>query len=303
MTLSATDPTHRLVTEAKLAESVGDLVTEAAAIVPRMEQIETMAGLAPGEVTDAQTANLISRANTSTRAALGAAIVSGAVEAVGGRMVFTDDLGITVPDGTVVFHYQGPRAWVESLSDGLIGFTPRWARRTEWVGGKGSIALPYIAPGGTARLALSIDALGSNERDVEIRAVVERSQKLGALHCGVIFRGSGVPGQEGGVAVGFINETLTAGRYQNGTYSTISTVPAGIQNATRYVIRARMDGNKLQAKVWQEGTAEPAAWMLDSVVDTNSGPGWAGLVTATRSMSQTWSNLSVATQGNTAVQA
>ena len=55
--------------------------SEAAAIVPRMEQIETMAGLAPGEVTDAQTANLVSRQDTDTRAALDAATA----QAVGGR--------------------------------------------------------------------------------------------------------------------------------------------------------------------------------------------------------------------------
>lgn len=55
-------------------EQVEVVRAEAAAIVPRMEQIEAMAGLAPGEVTDAQTANLITRQDTETRNALNAAI-------------------------------------------------------------------------------------------------------------------------------------------------------------------------------------------------------------------------------------
>lgn len=44
-------------------------------LVPRVEHIETMAGLAPGEVTDAQTANLITQPSTATRDALNAATV------------------------------------------------------------------------------------------------------------------------------------------------------------------------------------------------------------------------------------
>lgn len=42
--------------------------------IDRVEHIETMAGLAPGEVTDAQTANLLHQSDSSTRAALGEAM-------------------------------------------------------------------------------------------------------------------------------------------------------------------------------------------------------------------------------------
>ena len=60
-------------------EQVEVVRAEAAAIVPRMEQIEAMAGLAPGEVTDAQNANLITRQDTETRNALNAATAEIAV--------------------------------------------------------------------------------------------------------------------------------------------------------------------------------------------------------------------------------
>ena len=87
---------RRLVTEAALApaleqaEAASTAASQAQqtadALVPRMDQIETMAGLAPGEVTDERTANLIARADTSTRNALNAATAQ-AIDAIPGPTV------------------------------------------------------------------------------------------------------------------------------------------------------------------------------------------------------------------------
>ena len=65
-----------VATEASTAASQAQATSDA--LVPRVAQIETMAGLAPGEVTDAQTANLITRQDTETRDALNAANVQAA---------------------------------------------------------------------------------------------------------------------------------------------------------------------------------------------------------------------------------
>lgn len=67
------------------AGSAAQAQQTATALVPRVEHIETIAGLAPGEVTDAQTANLIAQPSTATRDALSAAFVSSGEEWVNAK--------------------------------------------------------------------------------------------------------------------------------------------------------------------------------------------------------------------------
>ena len=137
----------------------------------------------------------------------------------------------------------------------------------------------------SAREGHSIDALGNNVDDVEI-VVIGRNEvggDEGGNRLYVIMRGSGSGGEDlTGVAVGIraSSDNLRAIIYRNGT-STAEEVdlPSVVQNDEPWVLRARVDGNRIRARAWRYGVdSEPANWQLDLPTGAvNITTGWVGL--------------------------
>ena len=132
-----------------------------------------------------------------------AAVRSQALDAVGARVVFTEDPSISVPDGTLVVHYQGPRTWTEEFSDGLAGMTPRLTERSTWTSSDGAAIMPAAraTPFSSPR-ALSIDRLGEGESVVELLGEVSTSALIGSSVCGLIARGRGYGSKQWGARRG-----------------------------------------------------------------------------------------------------
>lgn len=263
----------------------------------RLSALEVLGGLAPGSPTDATMTDIALQPDSM----FGGALTSKSVEAIGGRLLFTDDPGVSVPDGTLVALYQGSRQWVERFNDGLYGLTPRWARRDQWTWADGAATIPAVT-GLPGRRGLSIDALGSNERDVELLARVNAAATATAVNTGLFLRGSGTEDSNSSFAV-----CLRAGGFWVISYTPSGATVLSDQNINRRtgvdcMIRFRAT-DRLQAKVWHADETEPTAWQYDDIIVGNKAPGWAGMFSnvSTSAFAQKYLEIAVATQGETAV--
>lgn len=274
-------------------------------ISTRLGALEVLGGLEPGDVSDATVQNLITQEGTSTRTALNAAIGQSAVtSSTVARIVATDDPATVPAENELVLVYQGPRRMFEQFDDGLIGLTPRWKGRADWQAGAGDITIPASGTTGTRRRALSFDQVGSAEADVEVMAEFVRTGTQAALACGVALRGRTEPnGAETGIVVGVSSDFLTAWTFVAGVATNIPGVTVAITSGTAYRLRARIDGNRLTARIWASSDPEPTVWQMDTTATAVPSPGWVGLASSamTPAIVQAWRWASVGTQGQTAV--
>ena len=240
------------------------------------------------------------------RSALDSAIEQGAVTSQSvGRIVTSTDPAEPLSDGEVLLVYQGPRSWTEDFTDGLYGMTPRWNARGRWQWEAGDVKLLRPAgEGGTSsvRSALSIDALGQAETDVELLAEVTFGGNSSALNNGLILRGSGTPGKETGFAAGLRADGWWVVRYVDGVATILSSGAAGATAGEMFRMRFRA-GDRLQFRLWRAANPEPAWWTYDDIIVNNQTPGWCGLASAlaTELFTQRWHRVAVATQGLPAV--
>jgi hypothetical protein len=75
----------------------------------------------------------------------------------------------------------------------------------------------------------------------------------------------------------FIDGTnLTAVKKVNGAISMLQSVPFAAKDGVSYIIRVRLVGSNIMARVWQTGQAESPNWMLITT-DTSLASGYDGL--------------------------
>ena len=221
-----------------------------------------------------------------------------------GRIITSTDPAEPLAEGEVLLVYQGPRSWTEDFTDGLYGMTPRWNARDRWQWEAGDVTLLHPAgePGwGSVRSALSIDALGQVETEVELLSEVTVGANNNALNNGLILRGSGTPGKETGFAAGLHADGWWVGRYTDGAWTLLSSGSAGATAGEMFRMRFRV-GDRLQFRLWRAANPEPTWWTYDDSLVTAIPPGWYGLASAlaTPNFTQRWHRVAVATQGGTA---
>lgn len=218
-----------------------------------------------------------------------------------GRIVTSTDASESLDEGDVLLVYQGARAWTENFDDGLHGMTPHWNRRGDWDWATGAVVSPVV-PGapGNARKALSIDALGDREADVELLAEISPAETYPALHHALVLQGSGTAGRETGWVAGFLGTDLYFGKYNNGSFTSHHRSASSITAGTPQKVRARIDGGRIMVRTWPSEESEPASWTVDMDMIGGSRPGWYGLATGYFN-AQRWERVAVATQGGTAV--
>jgi hypothetical protein len=71
-------------------------------------------------------------------------------------------------------------------------------------------------------------------------------------------------------------------KHVGGTPSTVAGASFSVAAGVKHWIRFRVQGTTLQAKIWLDGTSEPAAWTVTGT-DASLGSGACGLRAATTS--------------------
>ena len=272
--------------------------------------IQTAVSAAVGQ-SPTDSAVAVAVATPSSRSS--SAVRTQALEAVGARIVFTDDPSISVPDGTLVVHYQGPRAWAEDFEDGLYGLTPRLTRRSTWTSGDGAVVMPAGTRTDVSPRALSIDRLGDGESAVELLGEVSTSRLISASATGLIVRGQGHGAKQTGFGAVLYGDGVRVIRWVDGAFLTLATIGAGLVTVgEKQMIRIQVGqwiegpSERIRVKTWRSGQPEPTDWQYDAGVNQQTsvtGPGWAGLYSGGQylNLTQSWHRVAVATQGETAV--
>ncbi len=119
--------------------------------------------------------------------------------------------------------------------------------------------------------------------DGEILAIAS-NQSAVDHSCRVYFRGSG-SATDRDCYFAFIqpsNGNVGIQLYNGATSTTLGAAAKGITNGKWYYIRTRFVGTALKLKVWEVGTAEPAAWDVE-VTDATHSAGWVGIGSFTQS--------------------
>lgn len=191
------------------------------------------------------------------------------------------------------------------------GFTDRWTSTgstwavREKTGALGGKVLEHTRTT-TAIRGLSYDAPGT-DTDTEILFRF-RSTSNAASQIGAVLRGSGAAGAGNGYVV--LNTAppgadLRISRMVGGAFTTLQSldIPTDWTANTWYWVRFRVNGNRLQAKIWNANVMEPAGWLLD-VVDSspsaiNTG-GWAGFCNQATTGTRDYDEVAVGTNGDTA---
>lgn len=192
------------------------------------------------------------------------------------------------------------------------GKATEWAESVETLAGApGDKALRHHKAVNTDALVLErfyLDAAGSAITDGEVLAEVQNSVGSGSWP-GVFLRGDATGN---GYYVRQFNGNLfgVAMLYDNGATAT------GLQHVTLtswladtpYMVRARVDGTRIRARVWLSADPEPATWQVDydTAADTTkyaSGSSGTGFTAGSAPAPQTvwWRQLAIATGTGTAV--
>ena len=167
--------------------------------------------------------------------------------------------------------------------------TTGWSER--WVAADGSFATTadgfrITKTGETGSYAITWDTIDSDaNRDViEILAKVRLvTQAAATTMVGVVCRGAGASGAQDLVRAYLYDagndgaDRFIIDEYASGSQSIYlaSTSRSNVAN-TWYWIKVRADGTSCQARLWADGSAEPATWTLDATVSVNA-VGWAGI--------------------------
>ncbi|WP_431862740.1 hypothetical protein [Micrococcus terreus] len=287
-------------------EQVEVVRAEAAAIVPRVEHIETMAGLAPGEVTDAQTANLITQPGTSTRGAFNA--VSAQVVGYAPVWVIHEDAANTPRPNTPrpvewfgkveplnmadadVWHQYAPNPTdpdepfdpsTPPTPVNLANWTNRWHDSAAVTVNPDHYSL--AKKGTAARFAMSINDYGLRSGDVDMVILMRPTiPGTGTFYPGPIVGGGGDSESETGVVLYLTGSPTTTweayiAEYEGGVArgtnrGAVSTPTTG----QWHYMRLNITGTTARGKIWREGTTEPTGWQVTRTL-AKAPPGWVGL--------------------------
>lgn len=143
-------------------------------------------------------------------------------------------------------------------------------------------------------------------QNIELVAKV-RTSSVTAYQNHLHLRGSGTGSSKGSYYLVLYQNTTSTymilEQWFNNTYYSIQTVTKPLSPNTWYWMRFRANGNVLQAKMWADGTAEPAGWDIaytDSTGTANNGAGWAGVGGYSTAGLRDFDVIGVGTNGDTA---
>lgn len=223
-----------------------------------------------------------------------------------------DEVGAWSAGGDDVESDGEPEESDEPDNDGssFENWTPRWdSDENDWrviQGGEfaGGHALAYEHEGGgPSRRAISWDVVGepSDVETLDTFRIPRANPDDGrGYHARVQLRCGSSNGEERG----YILECETARdvfriiKYSQDGMSTLRRFGTAEED-TVYNRRFRAEGDTLQAKVWQKGTAEPDDWDVE-ITDTDHTSGWVGLGSFDTEAVRT-DVFSVATNGDSAM--
>lgn len=183
------------------------------------------------------------------------------------------------------------------------GWTSRWDTPTAWsvVDTSGDQSLK-IEPTSN-RCFASMDAIDSDadRDDAEILARLKTSSvSAGNAHAHLVLRGSGNSTSETGYVCGIIGDDLRIGKYVSATFTEISLSGQTLSANTYYWIRFRANSTSLKARIWADGGSEPGTWTIDTTDSSITGTGWAGCFSFLGGQNSQFSDVAVATNGDTA---
>jgi len=173
-----------------------------------------------------------------------------------------------------------PSDWTRSWNSGT--WTTRVVSDTTGVSGKTFT----IEVSGTALalMGFSWRRVQSSFQDGEILGIAKMNTGT-AVTSGARFvaRGSGINGSQSGY-VAYIKGTeanrgsICVGRQSlSATTEIACSTPDVILTGTYYRVRFRVQGTNLSAKIWMDGTPEPAAWSVTGSNSAITSPGWVGV--------------------------
>jgi hypothetical protein len=190
------------------------------------------------------------------------------------------DLDTNTPIQMGVVSFSDSFTRTESNGWGTVDSTRGWAWTHTGPAGNwstdGDVGEMFIASANTAHVAM---AGGADATDADVQfVVIPAAVATGAsFSVGAILRRT----DSNNYLVANL-QFLTGGtlrldltRWDDNVASTIASVnpvpSASYSAAERWVIRAQVDGTRIRAKVWEEASAEPAAWTITGTDTTQAG--------------------------------
>lgn len=149
------------------------------------------------------------------------------------------------------------------VSEGEIGngWSEPWSE-SEWKLDSDAAALRHRVDGSKGRRVLVWDRVGTAIGDVEVHAAVRGD--AGNTLFQLAIHVSGEAGRENAYYVDARVEdgTLRINRYDEGRFSTLRTTKFPASPGEWYQVRLRREGDRLMARIWADGEAEPDRWMV-----------------------------------------
>lgn len=154
-----------------------------------------------------------------------------------------------------------------------------------------------------------MDAVDGDANRANVEVLVRcRASSLATpsnTYLGAILRGSGNGTTETGYGVLVVTGSpdLRIAKYSAGTNTALTSTAGTITFAanTWYWLRARVNGTTIQGKVWADGASEPGAWDISYTDSAISAAGWSGVFGFIGGVNKDFSDIAIATNGDTAV--
>lgn len=221
------------------------------------------------------------------------------------RIVASDDPNEPLEDGDLLLVYSPPFTAFTDFSGVILAddFTEvytdgAWRILTGQAGATGG-ALLQATDAATTRRGLAWDLLTGRPDTADVEVVTRvRVSPSGGIQSAVMVRGSGAAGAETCYVAVVMADTLRIYRIVGGTSQLAASAVPFPQPGTPnfYWIRLRAFGSQIQAKAWNDGSPEPAGWMVTAVDTAITGPGWVGAY-ASQGQTQSWDLLGVGLDG------
>lgn len=175
------------------------------------------------------------------------------------RTAFGDDTLGAIPDGWTL---QGSATAAEFAIEDVSGAEEgRLLRGT---------------PTGSGRRVISWDRT-AGYADVE-RTIRARSTSASGRQIEIVLRGTGAGATSAGYILALVDgDTLELGRIVAGSYTVLEQAAFAWSADTWYRVRFRLNGTTLQGRAWEDGEAEPTAWMVEQTDATITAGGFNGV--------------------------
>lgn len=181
------------------------------------------------------------------------------------------------------------------------GWSESW-RASQWTVLEGPGRVRHEVDDDGGRRALVWDEVGDNghvQGDVEIFGLVRVKEPMPTTRFQMAVHVSGETERENAFYVdGRGSSTLRINRYRDGSFSSLATgsLPFTIEPDTWYRVVLRREGTYLRAKMWPDGTEEPAEWQVVTASTLHDG-GQVGVSHFAAGAVNSWAYIGVGTGG------